>query len=143
MHYYLFSVGLTRLALRPFTFFNGVTIPAGTIIAAPVTAIHTDGEIYPNPDKFDGFRFAKLREQVGVAGLQVTSTSAEYLTFGYGRHACPGRFFAANEVKALLAHILVTYDIKLEEGKRAPRTLTIGSMRIPEKANVMFRKRQK
>jgi hypothetical protein len=55
----------------------------------------------------------------------------------------PGRFFAANEVKALLAHILVTYDFKVEEGKRAPRIRTIGSMRVPEKANVMFRKRQK
>jgi hypothetical protein len=55
----------------------------------------------------------------------------------------PGRFFAANEVKALLAHILVTYDFKVEEGKRAPRTRTIGSMRVPENANVMFRKRQK
>ena len=87
MHYCLFSVGLTRLALHPFTFSNGVTIPAGTVIAAPVTAIHTDGEIYPNPKEFDGFRFANLRERDGVSGQQVTSTSAEYLTFGYGRHA--------------------------------------------------------
>ena len=55
----------------------------------------------------------------------------------------PGRFFAANEVKALLAHILVTYDFKLEEGKRAPRIRTLGVMRVPEKANVLFRKRQK
>jgi hypothetical protein len=54
----------------------------------------------------------------------------------------PGRFFAANEVKALLAHILVNYDIKLEEGKRAPRTVIVGSIRMPERANVMFRKRQ-
>ena len=55
----------------------------------------------------------------------------------------PGRFFAANEVKALLAHILVTYDFKVEEGKRAPRILNIGPMRVPEKANIMFRKRHK
>jgi hypothetical protein len=34
----------------------------------------------------------------------------------------PGRFFAANEVKALLAHIVIAYDIKFEERKqRAPR----------------------
>ena len=55
----------------------------------------------------------------------------------------PGRFFAANEIKALLAHILVTYDFKVEEGKRAPRVLNIASMQVPEKANIMFRKRQK
>ena len=87
MYYCLFSAGQPRLALHPFTFSNGVTIPAGTVIAAPVTAIHTDGEIYPNPKEFDGFRFANLRERDGVSGQQVTSTSAEYLTFGYGRHA--------------------------------------------------------
>ncbi len=55
----------------------------------------------------------------------------------------PGRFFAVNEVKALLAHILVTYDIKLEDGKQVPSFLRIGTMRIPGKADVMFRKRQK
>jgi len=55
----------------------------------------------------------------------------------------PGRFFAANEVKALLAHILVTYDIKFEEGKPAPRRLVIKSVRVLGKANAMFRKRQK
>jgi cytochrome P450 len=82
-------VGVTRLALRPFTFSNGVTVPAGTTIAAPAIAIHTDGDIYPNPETFDGFRFAKLREHDGVPviGQQATSTSAEYLPFGYGRHA--------------------------------------------------------
>ncbi|KAF8270427.1 cytochrome P450 [Lactarius quietus] len=138
-------LGMSRLALRPFTFSNGVTVPAGTLISAPVNAIHADGEIYPNPEEFDGFRFAKLREDDGVpvVGQQSTSTSAEYLTFGYGRHACPGRFFAANEVKTLLAHVLVTYDIKLEEGKKAPGFYIMGLTRVPEKANVMFRKRRK
>ncbi len=55
----------------------------------------------------------------------------------------PGRFFAVNEIKAILAHILVTYDIKLEEGKQAPRSSQINGARIPGKANVMFRKRQR
>jgi len=138
-------LSLTRVALRPFTFSNGVTVPAGTKISVPSAAVHTDGEIYPNPKKFDGFRFAQLRERngVAVAGQQATSTSSEYFAFGYGRNACPGRFFAANEVKALLAHILVTYDIKFEEGKQAPRSLILNGMRIPGKADVMFRRRQK
>ncbi len=158
-----FSVTLGRLALRPFTFSNGVTVPAGTLIAAPTGAILRNGEIFPNPEEFDGFRFSKLRERDGgaVAGHQVLSTSPENLTFGYGRHAwcvfffasthrghsyfsiSPGRFFAVNEVKALLAHIVVTYDIKFEEGKQAPRSLHVVTMRIPGSANAMFRKRQR
>ena len=89
MHYSLFPVSLNRVALRPFTFSNGITVPAGTHIAVPSVAIHTDGEIYPNPKKFDGLRFAELRERngVAVAGQQATSTSSEYFAFGYGRHA--------------------------------------------------------
>ena len=80
---------MNRLALRPFTFSNGVTIPAGTLIAVPSGAIHKDGEIYPNPEEFDGFRFVKLRElnEDNMARHQAFSTSTDHLSFGYGRHA--------------------------------------------------------
>ena len=89
MPYIPFSVTMSRLALRPFTFSNGVTVPAGTLMAVPAGLIHKDGEIYPNPDEFDGFRFAKLRERDGdaVARHQAHSTSVDHVTFGYGRHA--------------------------------------------------------
>ncbi len=91
MDYSLFPVSMRRIALRPFTFSNGATVPADTYVAVPLAAIHTDEEIYPNPEEFDGFRFAKLRERDGdtvpVAGYQSTSTSWDYLEFGYGRHA--------------------------------------------------------
>jgi hypothetical protein len=55
----------------------------------------------------------------------------------------PGRFFVVNEMKALLAYIVVTYDIKLEEGKEIPRGFWIAAMKFPGNANVMFRSRQK
>ena len=83
-------VGVSRVALRPFTFSNGVTIPAGTLVALPLRAIHTDAEIHTNPQEFDGFRFSKLRGQEGdtaVAKHQTVSTSAEHLAFGLGRRA--------------------------------------------------------
>jgi hypothetical protein len=54
----------------------------------------------------------------------------------------PGRFLAANEIKALLAHILVTYDVKFEEGKGVPPERRLGSFRMPRNSNVLFRKRQ-
>ncbi|KAH8996773.1 cytochrome P450 [Lactarius akahatsu] len=138
------SLTLLRLALRPFTFSNGVTVPAGTLIAAPTGAINRDGDIFPNPEEFDGFRFTKPRDDGNaMAGRQALSMSPDNLAFGYGRHACPGRFFAVSEVKAFLAHVVVTYDVKFEEGKQAPLSLHIGSMRMPGKANAMFRKRQR
>ena len=33
--------------------------------------------------------------------------------FGYGRHACPGRFFATNEIKMIVAKMILDYDIKM------------------------------
>ena len=87
---YFYPVVMIRRVLRPFTFSNGVTIPAGTLIAVPTTASHTDEGIYENANEFDGFRFAKLRESEGNAvrgGHQVISTSVGNLPFGLGRHA--------------------------------------------------------
>ena len=86
-----FKVGLKRLALRPVTFSNGVTIPAGTLLGLPLNSVHTDEEIYPNADEFDGFRFFRLREKEGddvlAARHQLVTTSPELLGFGLGRHA--------------------------------------------------------
>jgi len=42
-----------------------------------------------------------------------------------------------------LAHIVATYDIKIEEGKEVPRDLFLSAVRLPGNANVMFRARQK
>jgi len=138
---------MTRLALRPFTFSNGVTVPAGTIVSVPASSTHTDERIYSNPNKFDGFRFAKLRKIEGHTAAsskyQSVSTSNEYLAFGLGRHQCPGRFFAVNEIKGLLAYVVATYDIKFEEGQSVPRGYYLSGARTPATANVMFRARQK
>jgi len=133
----------SRLVLQPFTFSNGVTVPAGTEIAIPSCAAHRDERVFANPDVFDGFRFSKLRESEGGNRYETVTVSQEQLSFGVGRHACPGRFFVVNEIKTLLAHIISTYDIKFEEGKGAPRDLFLSGVRIPGKANVMFRARQR
>ena len=83
------QVGLARIAIRPFTFSNGVTIPAGTMVAAPSSAIHVDEEIYSNPERFDGFRFSGPHDNdgnVARTGKSAVSTAPDYLAFGLGRH---------------------------------------------------------
>jgi hypothetical protein len=134
-----------RFTLRPLKLSNGMTIPARTFVAVPACATHRDEIYHSNPEEFDGFRFAKLREEgdTTTSKYQAVSTSKEHLPFGLGRHACPGRFFAVNEVKALFAYILTTYDIKLEEGKEIPRDSHFGGLRFPRNANLMLRARKK
>jgi cytochrome P450 len=76
--------------LCPFTFSNGVTIPAGTVVSIPATSTHTDDEIYPNPNEFDGFRFEKIRKaEQGTTTNRYQSAVAmsdEYMPFGVGRY---------------------------------------------------------
>jgi cytochrome P450 len=85
-----FLVTMGRLVLRPLKLSNGMTIPAGTLVAIPSSATHRDEITYSNPDEFDGFRFAKLREDEGdtmTGRYQAVSTSSENLAFGYGRRS--------------------------------------------------------
>ncbi|KIJ66616.1 hypothetical protein HYDPIDRAFT_109704 [Hydnomerulius pinastri MD-312] len=136
-------LSMTRKALRDFTFSDGTVIPKGAYVSVASHATHLDGEVYENAELFDGFRFANMRDEDGEGTKhQFVSTNPEYLTFGHGRHACPGRFFAANELKSMLAHVVVHYDVKLEENATRPKSLMFGSaIAANPTARVMFRKR--
>jgi hypothetical protein len=54
----------------------------------------------------------------------------------------PGRFFAVNVMKALIARIIVTYEFKFEEGKGVPSERQMGLFRAPSNADLLFRKRR-
>ncbi|KAF9235145.1 cytochrome P450 [Melanogaster broomeanus] len=133
---------LFRRAMKDFTFSDGTVIPKGTFLAFAGQSTHLDSEFYENPDVFDPFRFSNTRAEDGE-GLkrQFVSTDPEYLAFGHGKHACPGRFFAATYLKTMLAHIVVSYDIKLEDNIRPPSSYTDIAIMANPRAKVMFRKR--
>jgi cytochrome P450 len=74
--------------------------------------------------------------------FDMISTSAQFLPFSHGRHACPGRFFAAVEIKMMLAYMLMTYDMKLVDGIRPPDIIVMNSPVANPSAEVLFRRRQ-
>ncbi|KAJ7233059.1 cytochrome P450 [Mycena rebaudengoi] len=138
------SLGRKIVKKDGFTFSNGTTLPYGTYLHATTWSLHHDPDIYPDPHVFDGFRFSKLREteEVGAAKHQAVTTSLDYLAFGHGIHSCPGRHFAAIELKAILTHIVLNFDIKLQEEGVRPANQYIASACLPHSsAKVMFRKR--
>ncbi|KAI3319189.1 cytochrome P450 [Xylariaceae sp. AK1471] len=100
------------------TLTNGLTVPAGHRIAASNYAVNMDPKIYPDPERFDGLRFEKIREKdPSVEKAQFVACNQTSLSFGYGRHACPGRVFFAEEFKAIMVHLLETFNIKFPPGK--------------------------
>ncbi|ROW10379.1 hypothetical protein VMCG_02000 [Cytospora schulzeri] len=128
MRYYPLSwTSFSRKVLKTFTLSNGQVIPAGCSIEVPAYGLAMDGEFVEEPDKFDAFRSYRARAQEGLDGAgkagaaaanQFVTVSPTNLTFGYGRHACPGRFFAANEIKMIVSRALLDYDIMMIDGSR-------------------------
>ncbi|EMD42274.1 hypothetical protein CERSUDRAFT_79865 [Gelatoporia subvermispora B] len=137
------GLALTRMAMVDLTLSDGTRIPRGTILAAGAFTMHHDGTIYTDPEIFDPFRFYRMREEGGGMKHQFVSTRADYIPFGHGKHACPGRFYAEHELKAMLAYIIINFDLKFENDAPRPNNQWIGSTIIPEpNAHVLFRKRQ-
>ncbi|PIL31339.1 cytochrome P450 [Ganoderma sinense ZZ0214-1] len=135
---------LTRKVMKDITLSDGTFLPKGTLVVAAAHSTHHDEANYQDAEAFDPFRFAKMREAEGESlKYQFVNTSLDYISFGHGRHACPGRFFAANELKALLAYIVVNYDMKLGGDGKRPASIFYGTSVIPSPTGqVLFRKRQ-
>ena len=134
-------VPFTRLAVNDFTFSDGTAIPRGALVSVSSPTVHLNDKVYEDPLKFDGFRFSKMREG-SAKRVGMVSSNPDHLSFGQGRHMCPGRHLAACELKLMFAHIVTTYDVKLEiEGVRPPDMWVMASCVPNPKANVLFRKR--
>ncbi|GAP90671.1 putative trichothecene C-8 hydroxylase [Rosellinia necatrix] len=110
------SAAMRRVATSDVELSDGTVIKKNAMVAVSARR-HWDPQVYPDPDKWDGFRFLHMRRTEGQEHVaQLVSTSPSHLGFGHGLHACPGRFFAANELKVLLCHLLLKYDISMVDG---------------------------
>ncbi len=154
------GVGLSRTVMSPVgvTAPNGTFCPYGSTISVPTNGVHNDPALYPDAASYQPFRFSSQRESLPAelgdtlpetldtedylkrANLSFVSTSPTYHPFGHGRHACPGRFFAANELKLLLAYMVLNYDFEMLPARTESKW--IGSTLVPPmKATVKIRRR--
>ncbi|KAF5027510.1 hypothetical protein F66182_381 [Fusarium sp. NRRL 66182] len=102
-----------------FTFSNGCHVPEGAILAAPIKAYQRDEGIYPGG-------FNPRRSMQDAAHPKMTDISPDFLNFGLGRGACPGRFFTSNLLKLTLTHLLLEYDFeRLDKRPENVRKVTI------------------
>ena len=101
---------MNRLVKRTIHLSDGTVLPAGARFQ--VANVYTNPDVYAHPEQFDGARFLREREKSDQMSnmWQYVSLSSFHMAFGYGQHACPGRFFASNEIKIALCHLLLKYD---------------------------------
>ncbi|KAF2173631.1 hypothetical protein M409DRAFT_61961 [Zasmidium cellare ATCC 36951] len=110
-----------RLVKKPVSLNDGTLLPAGTRLKIDDTMVH-DSTLFSNAGTFEVARFQRLRKQSGEEHQhQFVSLTPDIMAFGYGRHACPGRFFASHELKIALCVLLLQYDIRSVPDADQPR----------------------
>ncbi|PYH94754.1 putative cytochrome P450 [Aspergillus ellipticus CBS 707.79] len=92
---------------------SGIFLPCGTKIGIPQHALHRDSDLYPDPNRYDPYRFytADASHEKRQQNAMITTTD-KYVVFGHGRRQCPGRWIFAHMFKVTIAEMLLSYDIK-------------------------------
>jgi cytochrome P450 len=122
---------------------EGWHVPYGGFMTLNLHGTHHDGDLFENPDAYDAFRYSRPREAyealspeqknpaegLRLKKLGMVTTGETHLPFGHGRHACPGRFFVAHELKMAIAHLVLNYDLKLLAER--PKMFFVGAVGVP------------
>lgn len=141
---------MRREVLSEMTLSDGTQLRKGSQIMVSGLS-HWDPNVYENPNEWDGYRFYRpspsQSEDNDENGREkqtaAATTSADHLAFGHGQHGCPGRFFAINEAKIALAHMLMKYDweLAMPEGRK-PQPKIIGLAMVADtEASIRVRRR--
>ncbi|GJE96511.1 cytochrome P450 [Phanerochaete sordida] len=94
--------------------YNGRFIPSGSVIFGNSWAMLHDPATYPAPHTFDPKRFLTR------SGVLRDDVPLPTEVFGFGRRACPGRYFAVDMLFLAVAHILAVFAVERAKGARGP-----------------------
>ncbi|KAM3530289.1 hypothetical protein MY4038_004971 [Beauveria bassiana] len=142
---------------------EGIKLQKGTTISWLASCAQVDADRFDNPQKFDPFRFSRAskdddddddddddgkstgRNNKNTNKDAFVTTSPQYLPFGHGKHACPGRFMVDLMFKIILAQLLTHYDIGWPEdyqGKQPPSVWQGELSEPPPGARILVKRRK-
>jgi cytochrome P450 len=114
-----------------YTFYNGYTIPEGRMISMYFESSLKSKEAFgDDAEEFKPFRFVDTNSNA-------TKVDRFFIAFGNGKHACPGRFFAINEIKLILHRLILKYNISTKSGKIEDKSV-IGPITFPPRSALVF-----
>ena len=126
--------GPVRQTTRPVRI-GPYVLPKNAVCMVLISRAHQHPDNYGSKGRvFDGFQWQK-------EGRPAVQGRADFLTFGLGRWACPGRQLAIHEIKILLYMLFSRFDIKVQEGSFRV-TNTINTTSVPPEATLLLRRRQ-
>lgn len=109
------AAGFPHAATKDDTY-NGIFIPAGSVIHANHWAILRDPKLYPDADSFRPERWLE-GSTAGTSWptykepLTVYPNLVNFPAFGFGRRICPGQHIASRSIHILAARIVWACDI--------------------------------
>ncbi|RIB24499.1 cytochrome P450 [Gigaspora rosea] len=118
-----------------YTFANGYQIPSGSLVMVNFIDTNNDEELQgQNPTEFYAYRHLERNSPA-------IKLERNFLSFGGGKHACPGRALAVNEIKVFLHKVMLKYDIKADtEGIQ--RRKFFGPLASLVKGGIVFENRK-
>ncbi|KAH7345895.1 cytochrome P450 76C3 [Pyrenochaeta sp. MPI-SDFR-AT-0127] len=103
------SIGTPHYTTAPVVY-NGIHIPANSVVSLQQYPIHYSPEIFPEPHRFNPDRY--LSHPHGSGHYAAGAASArDHWTFGAGRRICAGVHLAENSMFIVLAKLLWAFDI--------------------------------
>ncbi|KAK6863635.1 hypothetical protein PG995_000163 [Apiospora arundinis] len=138
---------------EPLDLGNGIICPPGTRLMWPTQPMHLDPEFWDDPLRFDAFRFSNPHDPEFNPAAPATNADGtpkeretldtltpNFLAWGHGKKACPGRWYAGQTIKQTLAYMVMNYEVELVGEKPKRRSLSY-NMIPPLGAQIRFRKR--
>ncbi|EPS40148.1 hypothetical protein H072_6033 [Dactylellina haptotyla CBS 200.50] len=114
---------MSRDTPAPGTEFFGYKIPTGTRIMHTMKLFHTDPAVFPDPQKWDPYRWL-------APGANVKELDNNLLSFSRGSRACIGSDLAWAEASFTIAKLLRRFEISYSDDFRAERMESVGTMVI-------------
>lgn len=131
-------INIGRSVRQRVTFDDGFTLEPGTQVVFPAYYAHTDPKRYPDPDTFQPYRFLNSNKE-GCESFVTVNTG--FLNFGIGQHACPGRHYAALQIKTILIDLLRNYDMRFVPEAGRPELLARNMSIVPDpQAKIQMRR---
>lgn len=138
-------LSMHRIMEESHTLSDQTKLPKGAHVCMATHAIQNDAQVNADPKTFDPMRSYRLRQKQGEAHMdQFATTERNMLNFGYGKLACPGRYFASLAIKVLLTKLIMDYDFKLLPQQTRPANMSAFEFVFPDReAELLVRRREK
>ena len=100
----------TRVVYKDVMLDDRYLLKAGSVVQMVASAVNKEETVWgTSADQFDSSRFSSFTKDKESSVEKPRATS--YMSFGASPNMCPGRHFAAGEILALAAMLILRYDI--------------------------------